>query len=118
MSGIYIPGMEMPTSCFYCPFRRKVDPENIMCIVTRELFEETFAGTIETRNRGNCPLVPVPEHGDLIDRDSTIEKIRHLSDEIDKKLGYEKSAPYITMALYLSNADDFPTIIPAEEREE
>ena len=59
--------------------------------------------------------IPVPEHGDLIDRDATIEKIRHLSDEIDKKLGYKKSAPYITMDLYLSNADDFPTIIPADK---
>ena len=42
--SVYIKGMEMPTSCFYCPFRRKVDPDNIMCIVTREHFEETFAG--------------------------------------------------------------------------
>ena len=71
--SVYIPGMEMPTSCFYCPFRRKVDPENIRCIVTRELFEETFAGTIETRNRGNCPLVPVPPHGRLIDADALAE---------------------------------------------
>ena len=65
--SVYIKGMEMPKSCFYCPFRRKVDPDDIMCIVTREVFEETFAGTIETRNRGNCPLIPVPPHGPLVD---------------------------------------------------
>lgn len=68
--GVYIPGMELPKSCFTCPFRRKVDPDNIMCIVTREVFEETFAGTIETRSRGNCPLIPVPDHGRLIDADA------------------------------------------------
>ena len=67
--SILISGMEMPTSRFACPFRRKVDPDNIMCIVTREVFEETFDGTIQTRNRGDCPLVPVPQHGRLIDAD-------------------------------------------------
>lgn len=109
--SVYIKGMKMPTSCAFCRF----------CEGLADTLRGTCAFCIvdgkhrDAQTNDGCPLVPVPEHGDLIDRDATIEKIRHLSDEIDKKLGYEKSAPYITMALYMSNADDFPTIIPAEE---
>lgn len=109
--SVYIPSMEMPTSCYDCNcFIRDSDGSDYCCLLMRDI-EDNY------KRDDDCPLVPVPPHGDLIDRDSTIEKIRHLSDEIDKKLGYEKSAPYIMMALYLSNADDFPTIIPAEKAE-
>lgn len=73
MSGIYIKGMEMPKNCFECPMRWKVDPDTIKCLATGEMLEETFAGTIKTRNRGRCPLVPVPDHSDLIDADARID---------------------------------------------
>lgn len=112
MSGIYITGMEMPTSCFYCPFRRKVDPDDIMCIVTREVFEETFAGTIETRNRGNCPLVPVPDHGDLIDRVAFREEMdKHYPFDryTQSKHEWEDAAKSAVIKM-LATA---PTIIPA-----
>ena len=61
--SILIRGMEMPKSCFYCPMRWKVDPDNIKCLATGEVFEETFTATIEMRNAGNCPLVEIPPHG-------------------------------------------------------
>ena len=73
--GVYIKSMEMPTSCFYCPFRRKINPDDIQCLVTRDVFEETFAGTIEMRNRGFCPLVEIPPHGRLIDADALLKLI-------------------------------------------
>ena len=113
MSGVYIRRMEMPTSCFYCPFRRKGDPDDIMCIVTREVFEETFAGTIETRNRGNCPLVPVPEHGRLIDADAVAERFWdgqcYFTDAIKRKL---QNAPTIIPA------DGNDTNVPTREEDE
>lgn len=68
MSGIYIPGMEMPTSCFQCEFRTKIDPDNLMCIISQKTFEERFCH-IESRDK-SCPLVPVPPHGRLIDADA------------------------------------------------
>lgn len=109
--SVMITGMEMPTSCFACPFRRKVDPDNIMCIVTREVFEETFAGTIETRNRGNCPLLPVPTHGRLIDADALEHDIRK-----DAEDAWNKEASPINWAdAFYELADmvaDAPTIIP------
>lgn len=54
--GVYIKGMEMPKSCGNC-------------------FFDTHCDNWRLRNWGapppeDCPLVPVPPHGDLIDRDA------------------------------------------------
>lgn len=79
--GVYIPGMEMPTSCMLCPFCvEEADPANgEMCMVTGTLMPPC------TRERlDNCPLIHVPEHGDLIDRDK-------LEKDIDKYIGGEES---------------------------
>ena len=60
--SVYIPGMEMPTSCNECPLH-KLWPwdDEVQCLVNRELWND---------NSGRhklCPLVPVPPHGRLID---------------------------------------------------
>ena len=47
--GIYLPNMEMPKNCLECPL--------VVCL------------SVES----DCPLVPVPSHGDLIDRDELIK---------------------------------------------
>ena len=80
--SILIKGMEMPKSCFQCEFRTKIDPDNLMCIISQKTFEERFYH-IEHRD-DTCPLVPVPEHGDLIDR-NVLEK------DIDNYIGGEES---------------------------
>lgn len=67
MSGIYIPGMEMPTSCSDCPMCYDM----MECTVAtprigfgkKEMEAEPFDFCAERHPR--CPLVPVPEHGDL-----------------------------------------------------
>lgn len=107
MSGIYISGMEMPKSCFFCPMRMKVDPDTIKCLATGERFEETFAGTIEMRNRGNCPLIPVPDHGDLIERKTALDS---LMDGMDMT-GYQSRAMDCLNEIYV------PAIIPADKEE-
>lgn len=108
--SVLVKGMEMPKSCFECPFRRKVDPDNIMCIVTREVFEETFAGTIKTRNHGNCPLIPVPKYGRLIDADALLNLLNHCMFPSDM---------VTTMAVRMATnwIKEAPTVIEAEEGE-
>lgn len=49
--------MEMPTSCILCDLSH----EDGWCPVKKDYIDRY---SFET-----CPLVPVPEHGDLIDRD-------------------------------------------------
>jgi hypothetical protein len=51
----------------------------------------------------DCPLVPVPPHGDLIDRDSFIEFIKTHWDSYDQ--------------WFVEQLEARPTIIPAEEGE-
>ena len=69
--GVYIKGMEMPTSCMLCPFCvEEADPANgEMCMVTGTLMPPC------TRERlDSCPLVSVPPHGRLIDADEFLKR--------------------------------------------
>ena len=81
--SVLIKGIEMPKNCFECPWRCKVDPENLLCRISGEYFEETFSSTIQNRHK-SCPLVPVPPHGRLIDADA-------LEKDIDKYIGGEET---------------------------
>ncbi len=67
--SILIKGMEMPKSCFDCPFmygRR-------YCMANNKI-EFNDPGYSELKGRyDGCPLVPVPPHGRLIDADALEE---------------------------------------------
>ena len=79
--GIYIPRMEMPTDCCTCKLR----------------FATGCCGSLPANMRHPaCPLVPVPEHGRLIDADSLCD-------------GLVSNHPVVI------HAKCAPTIIPASE---
>ena len=63
MSGIYIPSfyMEMPECCLLCPF---MNGQWQTC----KLLGDDMDVPLATR-RSDCPLIPVPDHGRLIDAD-------------------------------------------------
>ena len=98
--GVYIPGMEMPKSCYKCPLRRR-DGMDIVCPVAHERFSVADVNILDYR-LVNCPLVPVPEHGRLIDADAL---------EASCFMG---SSSFYTQ----SDIDYAPTIIPAEPPKE
>ena len=81
MSGVYIKGMEMPSCCGECRFLSEYGDYPV-CIITDEQRGYNFR-TRELR-MPHCPLVPVPPHGDLIDRDK-------LEKDIDNYIGGEES---------------------------
>lgn len=66
--SLLIPGMKMPTSCFDCPMCY----DSIGCIVTGEqLWSDSHVYLDFSPNKErmwNCPLIELPPHGDLIDR--------------------------------------------------
>ena len=68
MAGILI-RMEMPRNCFECPLFTNCDAcEGHECgcgLLGGIGYEEDIS---EDRRRDDCPLVELPEHGDLIDR--------------------------------------------------
>ena len=107
MAGIYIPGMELPKGCFVCLFNTHYDPYTDECLLTTHYHDpDDF---IE-RRAARCPLVPVPDHGDLIDRDALVEL---------QEITYEHSNGYVKdrsaqMIVILQAA---PTVIPSDKED-
>ena len=93
--SILIKGMEMPTNCddcllgSDCPHDQSIDGYKMQGGRPR-----------------NCPLVPVPAHGDLIERDALMQH--------EVLLPQDGGHLPIVYSSYVRNA---PTIIPAEEGE-
>lgn len=63
--SILIKGMKMPTSCLKggCPL------DGFAC----QLWEDKYWSRVESPEKmrhKNCPLIELPDHGDLIDRDA------------------------------------------------
>ena len=99
--SILIKGMEMPTSCCNC-LLAKLSPtgESLICNYT--------LSTVPWDDKPfDCPIVPVPPHGRLIDADAALRD------------GWTISRTYSaspTEMVYETKAIDcLPTIIPAEE---
>ena len=90
--SVYIKGMEMPFGCGECPFVEG-------SVVSGELLLICKAnGKLYGGKPGDCPLVPVPDHGRLIDADALLATERETFEDY-----------------HISEA---PTIIPADEEGE
>lgn len=92
--SILIKGMDMPDSCNSCPFS-----VNGFCVVSPKRANGEAMSKRTTTNW--CPLIEIPPHGDLIDRDPFIEFIKTHWDSYDQ--------------WFVEQLEARPTIIPAEE---
>lgn len=91
--SILIKGMELPTSCSDCKLRMAVG----------------CCGNLPHNTRmPNCPLFPVPAHGDLIDRDD----LRNKEVTINYDEWYDTFDDGFLFVTEL--IDNAPTIIPAD----
>lgn len=77
MAGLYIKGMKMPECCDDCKlFNMEYDACNYTnCSVGYEY---------SNKRMDDCPLVEVPDHGDLIDRDAFAKDLSY-DVEMDEK---------------------------------
>ena len=107
--SILIKGMEMPKRCTECRLSTVYSfNDRPLCDV---LVEYMSYGEWETKRLDNCPLVPVPPHGRLIDADALYENCA-----LDH--GYEVMATTTRINEYMQlKIDRAPTIIPASEEE-
>jgi hypothetical protein len=98
---VYIKGMEMPTSCWDCYFQDCGNCRlNAHKVVDKCIIEDCIDE--------DCPLVPVPPHGRLIDADALI------IDLMDRGVdGVQTDDLYEIQQAVM----DAPTIIEAEEGE-
>ena len=112
--SVYIKGMKMPTSCNSCRFcgRGGLRNERVVC-----MFTGANAYMNEVQYLDGCPLISVPEHGDLIDRVAFREEIdKHYPFDMytQSKHEWEDSAKSAIIRM-LATA---PTIIPASKEGE
>ena len=100
--SILIEGMEMPQTCRDCRFcNGQADTDYGVCA-----WCDVDGKARDAYTRQDCPLVPVPPHGRLIDADAL------------KKQGYFFPCAIGTeYAIPLRAVREAPTIIPAEEGE-
>ena len=116
MSGVYIKGMEMPKNCAACRIGHRDtgwDNEDNECeIVFCPIINQgSCLEDAEAKKHRLCPLVPVPEHGRVIDAD----KIGLTNFEI---ILCQKGNPYKNaLEMLLKKIENAPTIIPAENGE-
>ena len=104
--GVYIKGMEMPKSCYSCPLRKR-NGIDIVCPVAQERFSVADVNILFYR-LNSCPLVPVPPHGDLIDRDAILKKCEFVCTDNDEDI----------RAVRYSIIENAPTVIPENEEGE
>ena len=118
--SVYIRGMDMPTSCFDCPcYHHKVDDgyyDYEICSASGTIFNDGYASATGHKNYIDpfvarldiCPLVPVPPHGDLIDKSGVDVLSWNEKDEGDFGDG---------VLFVLDKLDELPVIIQAEDGE-
>jgi hypothetical protein len=88
MSGVYIKDIEMPKSCYDCTMES---------ICNRWALHDA-EWQKENRDK-DCPLVPVPPHGDLIDRDALRAEVKkHATPSDAWVFSFIRTAPTIIQA--------------------
>lgn len=109
--SVLIKGAKPPSGCRWCYFN---DDGKCVLIVGCD-YDETNG----TQRRKDCPLIELPEHGDLIDRDALRQEMR-LSDSCSRCERDAYRCQYydeITVMDVCGRIDDMPVVIPAERSE-
>ena len=112
MSGVYITDMEMPKHCSKCPFLiGSSSPKEpfVDCKLIGRL--GSILNVVCSGIPFECPLVPVPDHGRLIDADELSNDGWTLHKQVIRMGGYAIHE----MPL---NNPSIPTIIPADKEDE
>ena len=117
MMSIYIKGMEMPTNCSDCPLCYDMMECSASNIRFFKVKEQVF--DFCTERHPNCPLIPVPPHGRLIDADALhklFEDQWHYLQVLDWNENPTAEAMQSGINWCINTMhDDAPTIIPADK---
>lgn len=97
--SVLIKGLEMPTACSKCDCG---NGDYGFCQITRDSWWHIDPST---ERMDNCPIVPIPDHGDLIDRDALNDKAEFIGDAFSGRGGY---------AVWAIDVVNAPTVIPEE----
>lgn len=109
MSGIYIKGMEMPKRD--ATFLVHVNGDTIDLTPPRKYAEEYH------REREIYKLIPVPDHGRLIDAEALAKEIEYARFHHSHTDGLAARHHVAEYGHFLNALSEFPTIIPGDKNE-
>lgn len=108
--SILIKGIKMPDNCYDCP----LNYDYIDCMARNEETERVRVFLLNNERSPNCPLIELPDHGDLIDRDALMAKY---AEEVKPSNNSDfMRPPRWNDAVQLTELA--PAVIPAERSEE
>lgn len=110
--SILIKGLHKPDENHGCPF---VDVEYGYCLVDLGV---TGNGEKCERMKDRCPLIELPDHGDLVDMDEFSRAMYHEAFEVDSEMQKWESGCWIRYKMFERLRDSAPVVIPAERSEE
>jgi len=125
MSDVLVKGMEMPKNCCYCGFVRLVstkaccfavhDNHKDDDVIEYDVTEADLADTTDKMQKRPswCPLIALPDHGDLADKRTIIERMGDAHDELFDKVD-SKALPECHIA-FLKAVMYAPTVIPSTD---
>ena len=118
--SIYISGMDMPTSCRACDLKMNCDDcEGWECVCV-PLHQQIgyLDDLLSDKCRDDCPLVSVPEHGELIEREPILDVMRKERDRISETYGPNDEYVNCLNKYAISMVTSAKTIIPADKEGE
>ncbi len=121
--SVLIKGMKMPKNCMECPFKGfdRAKGKGNICTIDEEISLHAVLEGLDVKfvKMGDCPLIELPDHGDLIDRDALKADLGITDWECDKcqwgGLFGCKRDDFSDACFFLENAE---AVIPAERSEE
>ena len=115
--SVYIKGMELPKSCAGCRFAI-AHYSYARCLAILDNINY-----VRGQRDSRCPLIPVPDHGDLIERDAIYDSFKknpYSKDDLFMSVGLAAKTMRTVnsmFALFRKTLQDAPTIIPAEKED-
>lgn len=111
--SVLIKDMEMPESCYYCPFSEgswgSSPPHDKWCLISSKHMPVDGRGV--QQNMVSCPLVEIPTpHGDLIDK-------KILMKELEKRWNVSDDHDFADKEVW-HGIEATPIVIPAEREQE
>lgn len=77
--SVLIKGMKMPENCMECPFKGfdRAKGKGNICTIDEEISLHAVLEGLDIKfvKMGDCPLIELPDHGDLIDRDELMKHV-------------------------------------------
>ena len=111
--SIIIKGMEMPKSCDECEFHVYHSFGEFVCVATPMFYPMNLANCKGIR-KDWCPLIELPPHGDLIDKQMLL---RNIADNQFAHSSVRHEEDYAFWGKVWDYINDAPIVVESEDKD-